>query len=92
MKFFLDESKKHGKFNSFNNFNLFTYIMAKRKEKSATDLGPFHTTSLLIRRVRELMNGSPALVEVDSSEPVQTAFAEHASGKLSIPDEAATKD
>ncbi len=38
------------------------------------------------------MNGSPALVETDSSEPVKTAFEEFASGKLSITDEAATKD
>ncbi|MBS1258192.1 MAG: hypothetical protein MAG551_01245 [Candidatus Scalindua arabica] len=66
--------------------------MTKRKEKSAQDLGLFHKTSLLIRRVRELMNGSPALVETDSSEPVQTALEELTSGKLSIPDEAATKD
>lgn len=66
--------------------------MAKRKEKTVEDLGPFQLTSLLIGRTRELMNGSPALVEADSSEPVQTAFQEHTSGKLSITDEDVTKD
>ena len=66
--------------------------MAKRKEKTVEDLGPFQLTSLLIRRARELMSGSPALVETDSSEPVQTAFEEHTSGKLSITDEDVTKD
>jgi len=66
--------------------------MTKRKEKLAEDLSPFHLTSLLIRRVRELMDGSPALVETDSGEPVKTAFEELASGKLSITDEAVTKD
>jgi DNA-directed RNA polymerase subunit K/omega len=45
-----------------------------------------------MRRARELMSGSPALVETGSSDPVQTAFEEHASGKLSNTDEAVTKD
>ena len=67
--------------------------MAKLKKKSAEDIGPFKQTSLLIERARELMNGSPALVETDSSEPVQTAFEEFKSGKLSITtDEAVTED
>ena len=66
--------------------------MTKHKEKLAKDLGSFHLTSLLIRRARELMDGSPALVETDSSEPVKTAFEELASGKLNITDEAVTKD
>ena len=66
--------------------------MAKRKEKTVEDLGPFQLTSLLIRRTRELMNGSPAMVEADSSEPVQTAFEEHTSGKLRITDEDVKKD
>ena len=67
--------------------------MAKRKEKTVEDLGPFQLTSLLIGRARELMNGSPALVEVDSSEPVQTAFEELTDGKLNITtEEAVTKD
>jgi DNA-directed RNA polymerase subunit K/omega len=93
VKFFLDESEKNGKSNSFNNFNLIAKIMAKRKEKTVEDLGPFQLTSLLIRRTRELMNGSPALVEVDSSEPVQTAFEELTDGKLNITtEEDVTKD
>ncbi len=66
--------------------------MAKRKEKSAEELGPFQLTSLLIRRAREMMSGSPALVETGSSDPVQTAFEEFASGKLNTTDEAVTKD
>jgi DNA-directed RNA polymerase subunit K/omega len=66
--------------------------MAKRKEKSAEDLGQFQLTSLLIRRARELMSGSPALVETDTGDPVQTAFDEFASGKLNITDEAVAKD
>jgi DNA-directed RNA polymerase subunit K/omega len=66
--------------------------MAKRKEKTVEDLGTFQLTSLLMRRARELMSGSPALVETGSSDPVQTAFEEHASGKLSNTDEAVTKD
>jgi DNA-directed RNA polymerase subunit K/omega len=66
--------------------------MAKLKEKLAEDMGPFQRTSLLIWRTRELMNGSPALVEIGSSEPVQTAFEELKSGKLSITDEAVTED
>ena len=67
--------------------------MAKRKEKTAKDLSPFQLTTLLINRTRELMNGSPALVEADSSEPVQTAFEELANGKLNITtEEAVTKD
>ena len=67
--------------------------MAKFKEKSAEDIGPFQRTSLLIERTRELMNGSPAMVEADSSEPVQTAFEELTDGKLNITtEEAVTKD
>ncbi len=66
--------------------------MSKRKEKTAEELGALQLTSLLIRRVRELMSGSPALVESDSGEPVQTAFDELASGKLSITDEPVPKD
>jgi DNA-directed RNA polymerase subunit K/omega len=66
--------------------------MAKRKEESAEELGAFQLTSLLIRRARELMSGSPALIETDSGDPVQTAFDEFASGKLNITDEAVTKD
>ncbi len=67
--------------------------MAKRKGKKVEELGPFQLTSLLIKRARELMHGSPTLLETDSGDPVQTAFEEHASVKLSITDEeAVTKD
>jgi DNA-directed RNA polymerase subunit K/omega len=66
--------------------------MTKRTEKLTEDLGPFQLTSLLIRRARELMAGAPALIETGSSDPVQTAFEELASGKLNITDEAVTKD
>jgi DNA-directed RNA polymerase subunit K/omega len=92
---FLDENKKHGKsnsFNNFNNFNLFTYIMTYLKEELTKDIGQFQLTTLLIKRVRELMAGSPALVESDPGDPVKTAFDEFASGKLSITDEVVTKD
>ncbi len=65
--------------------------MAKTRDKLTKDIGPFQLTSLLIRRARELMDGSPALVETDLSEPVQTAFEEYASGKLDITDEDVTK-
>ena len=66
--------------------------MAKRKEKTVEDLGAFELTSLLMRRARELMNGSPTLLETDTGDPVQTAFEEQASGKLNITEEAVTKD
>ena len=66
--------------------------MTNHIDKLTKDLGPFQLTSLLIRRVRELMDGSPALVETGSSDPVQTAFEELASGKLSITDEDVAKD
>lgn len=66
--------------------------MAKRKEKSAEDLGAFKLTTLLIRRARELMAGAPALIETGSSDPVQTVFEELASGKLNITDEDVAKD
>ena len=65
--------------------------MTNQIDKVTKDLGPFRLTSLLIRRVRELMDGSPALVETDSSEPVRTAFEELASGKLSLTNEVANK-
>ena len=61
-------------------------------DKLTKDIGPFRVTSLLIKRARELMAGSPVLVETGSSDPVQTAFEELASGKLSITDEVVTKD
>lgn len=66
--------------------------MTNHTEELTKDLGSFHLTSLLIKRVRELMAGSPALVATDSSDPVKTVFEELASGKLSITDEVVTKD
>ena len=66
--------------------------MTKRTDKSTQDIGQFHLTTLLIRRARELMAGSPALIETDSSDPVKTAFEEYESGKISITDEVETKD
>jgi len=39
-------------------------------------------TTLLIRRVRELVNGSPKLIDTDSDDPVEIAFEELNSGKL----------
>jgi DNA-directed RNA polymerase subunit K/omega len=56
------------------------------------DIGTFHLTAVLIKRARELMDGAPALIATDSSDPVQTAFEELTSGKLSITDEAVTKE
>lgn len=56
------------------------------------DIGAFHLTATLIKRARELMDGAPALIATDSSDPVQMAFEELASGKLSITDEVVTKE
>ena len=44
--------------------------------------GTFYVTTLLIRRVRELVNGSPKLVKTDSNDPVEIVFEELNSGKL----------
>jgi DNA-directed RNA polymerase subunit K/omega len=66
--------------------------MTYLKEELTKDIGQFQLTTLLIKRARELMAGSPALVESDSGDPVKTAFEEFESGKLSITDEDVTKD
>ncbi len=66
--------------------------MIKNLEKSAEDYGTFHITAILIRRVRELINGAPTLVETDSSDPVQAAFDEFASGKLTIAENVETEE
>ncbi len=58
--------------------------MTDNIDNPAEDYGTFHLTTILIKRVRELMDGAPALIESDSSDPVKTAFDEFASGKLSI--------
>lgn len=49
---------------------------------SHTDGGTFYVTTLLIKRVRELVNGSPKLVTTDLSDPIQIAFEEWNRGKL----------
>ncbi|MDR4505653.1 MAG: DNA-directed RNA polymerase subunit omega [Candidatus Scalindua sp.] len=53
--------------------------------------GTFYVTTLLIRRVRELLNGSPKLVKTDLSDPIQIAFEELSRGKLLPSDAAAEK-
>ena len=58
--------------------------MTDNLDKPAEDYGTFHLTTILIKRVRELMDGAPALIESDSSDPVKTAFDELASGKLNM--------
>ena len=72
--------------------NLFIYIMTYLKDELTKDIGTFHLTTLLIKRVQELINGAPALIDADLSDPVKTAFEEFASGKLSITDEVVTKE
>ena len=49
---------------------------------SQSEGGTFYVTTLLIRRVRELVNGSPKLINTDSNDPVEIAFQELNSGKL----------
>ena len=49
---------------------------------SQSEGGTFYVTTLLIRRVRELVNGSPKLIKTDSDDPVGIAFEEFNSGKL----------
>ncbi len=58
--------------------------MTDNLDKPAEDYGTFHVTTILIKRVRELMDGAPALIESDSSDPVKTAFDEFTSGKLNM--------
>jgi DNA-directed RNA polymerase subunit K/omega len=38
------------------------------------------------------MGGAPALIETDSSDPIETAFEEFASGKISITEDIVTKE
>jgi DNA-directed RNA polymerase subunit K/omega len=68
------------------------YIMTDNLQKAAEKYGTFHLTAVLIKRVRELIDGAPALIETDSSDPVKTAFDEFASGKIDITEEVATKE
>jgi len=66
--------------------------MAKRKERTVEDLGTFQLTSLLMRRARELMSGSPALVETGSSDPEQHLRSMRVESLAINTDEAVTKD
>ncbi len=66
--------------------------MTDNIDNPAEDYGTFHLTTILIKRVRELMDGAPALIESDSSDPVKTAFEEFASGKLSITEDVETEE
>ncbi len=61
-------------------------------QKPAENYGTFHLTTVLIKRVRELIDGAPALIETDSSDPVKTAFEELASGKIDITEDFETKE
>ena len=74
-----------------DNFNTST-TMAYNLGKRAQDYGTFHLTATLIKRVRALIDGAPALIEIDSSDPIKTAFEEFASGKLNITDDVLTKE
>ncbi len=73
-------------------FRIMTTTMTDNLSKSAENYGTFHLTTVLIKRVRELMDGAPALVETDSSDPVKTAFEEFASGKISITEDFESKE
>ena len=66
--------------------------MTDNLDKSAEDYGSFHLTTILIKRVRDLIDCAPTLIETDSSDPVKTAFEEFASGKLSITEDVETEE
>ncbi len=66
--------------------------MTDNLDKSAEDYGSFHLTTILIKRVRDLIDGAPTLIETDSNDPVKTAFEEFASGKLSITEDVETEE
>ncbi len=72
---------------SYNN-----YKMTDNLQESAENYGTFHLTTVLIKRVRELIDGAPALIETDSSDPVKTAFEEFASGKINITEDDVTTE
>jgi DNA-directed RNA polymerase subunit K/omega len=61
--------------------------MTDNLHKSEENHGDFLMTSTLINRVRELMDGAPALIETKSSDYVKIAFEEFANGKISIPED-----
>ncbi len=66
--------------------------MTDNIDNPAEDYGTFHLTTILIKRVRELIDGAPALIETDSSDPVKTAFEEFASGKINITEDDVTTE
>ncbi|MFV1974734.1 MAG: DNA-directed RNA polymerase subunit omega [Candidatus Scalindua sp.] len=66
--------------------------MTDNLDDPAEKYGTFLMTTILINRVRELINGAPTLIETDSSDPVKAAFEEFASGKLYIPENVETEE
>ena len=66
--------------------------MTDNQDNPAEKYGTFLMTTILINRVRELINGAPTLIETDSSDPVKAAFEEFASGKLSITEDVETEE
>ncbi len=58
---------------------------------SQVEGGTFFVTTLLIKRVRELVNGSPKQVKTDSSDPIQIAFEELNRGTLLSSEDAEEK-
>lgn len=74
--------------NSHKHFN----DMTKNQDTPAEEYGTFLMTTILIKRVRELINGAPSLIETASSDPVKAAFEEYASGKLNLTDNIVTEE
>ncbi len=66
--------------------------MTDNLDNPAEDYGTFHLTAILIKRVRALIDGAPALIETESSDPVKTAFEEFTSGNLSITEDVVTEE
>ena len=46
--------------------------------------GRFRLTSLLQKRIRELVAGAPRLVEIRSDNPIDVAIAEVRAGKIEL--------
>jgi DNA-directed RNA polymerase subunit omega len=46
--------------------------------------GRFRLTSLLQKRIRELVAGAPRLVEIKSDNPIDVAIAEVRAGKIEL--------
>jgi DNA-directed RNA polymerase subunit K/omega len=91
VEYFLDINKKHCHYELLN-ISHFNNKMTDNLHESAEDYGTFNLTTTLIKRVRELMDGAPALIDTDSSDPIETSFEEFASGKISITDDVVTKE